>query len=109
MPPSYYELHVPFLVWTSDRYNSAFPNMQDILKSNRKKPLASSASLFHSMLGIAGIETPYLADSLNVGSLRLHSAPRRYLSDHNKPVTLDKAGLGEKDFRLLRQHHVDYK
>lgn len=107
--PSCYELHVPFLVWTSDRYNSAFPNMQDILKSNRKKPLASSASLFHSMLGIAGIETPYLADSLNVGSPKLHSAPRRYLSDHNKPVTLDKAGLGEKDFRLLRQHHVDYK
>lgn len=104
--PSYFELHVPFLVWTSDRYNTEYPDMQNILKRNSKKPVASSASLFHSMLGIAKISTPILADSLNVGSQKLHSAPYRYLNDHNKPVVLDKVGFGEKDFILLRQHHV---
>ncbi len=104
--PSYFELHVPLLVWTSDEYNKEHPNIQNILRSNRKKPIASSASLFHSMLGIANIRTSILADSLNIGSKKLHSAPYRYLNDHNKPVTLDKVGFTEKDYTLLRQHHV---
>ena len=106
--PSYFELHVPFLVWTSDSYNSMFPGMRNILTANRNKPVASSASLFHSMLGIARINTPYLADSLNVGSSKLHSAPRRYLNDHNKPVTLEEVGLTEADFLLMRKHRVSY-
>ncbi len=106
--PSYYELHVPFLVWTSDSYNKAFPNVHTTLEMNKRKPIASSASMFHSTLGIARINTPYLADSLNVCSKRLHSAPRRYLSDHNKPVTLKKIGLNETDFALMKQHKVSY-
>ena len=106
--PSYYELHVPFLVWTSDRYNHAFPETRHILEQNKRKPVASSASMFHSMLGIARLKTSYLADSLNVCSKRLHSAPRRYLSDHNKPVTLKKIGLKEIDFALMKEHKVNY-
>ena len=104
--PSYYELHVPMLVWLSDKYNFMFPNELDILKANRNKPVASSASMFHSVLGIAHINTPYLADSLNVGSKQLHSAPRRYLNDHNKPVTLEKVGFSDIDFRLMKHYEV---
>ena len=106
--PSYYELHVPFLVWTSERYNAIFPDKLPTMRLNRNKPVASSASFFHSMLGIAGIRTPYLADSLNVASQKLHSAPRRYLNDHNEPMTLEKIGLKREDFALMKQHKVEY-
>lgn len=105
--PSYYELHVPFLVWTSDKYNAVCPETIHILKGNRNKPVASSASFFHTMLGIANIQTPYLADSLNVGSRKLHSAPRRYLDDHNEAVTLKRILRGESDFSLMRLHGVE--
>lgn len=106
--PSYYELHVPFLVWTSERYNALFPDKLPTMRLNRNKPVASSASFFHSMLGIAGIRTPYLADSLNVASRKLHSAPRRYLNDHNEPMTLEKIGLKREDFAIMKQHRVEY-
>lgn len=106
--PSYYELHVPFLVWTSERYNAIFPDKLPTMRINRNKPVASSASFFHSMLGIAGIRTPYLADSLNVASQKLHSAPRRYLNDHNEPMTLEKIGLKREDFAIMKQHRVEY-
>ena len=104
--PSYYELHVPMLVWLSDAYRTAFPDVLPTLEANRRKPVASSASMFHSMLGIAHIATPLLADSLNVGSRRLHSAPRRYLNDHNMPVTLEQVGFTDTDFRLMRKYGV---
>lgn len=104
--PSYYELHVPFIVWTSDKYNALCPETVQALKNNRNKPVASSASFFHSMLGIGNVETPYLVDSLNVGSNKLHSASRRYLDDHNEAVTLEKIFRGDRDFSLMRQHGV---
>lgn len=104
--PSYYELHVPMIVWLSDRYDTLFPHEQDILNGNRNKPVASSASLFHSMLGIAHLNTAYLADSLNICSKRLHSAPRRYLNDHNKPVTLEQVGFSITDFNLMKHYGV---
>ncbi len=106
--PSYYELHVPFLVWLSDTYQAACPSVLPTLRANRKEPVASNASTFHTMLSLAGIATPYRADTLSVASDRLHSAPRSYLNDHNQAVSLERAGLGVEDFLLLRQHSVTY-
>ncbi len=104
--PSYWELHVPFFVWLSDTYTRFRPSVSVTLLANRSKPVASSASFFHSMLGIAAIGTPVYADSLNVGSSRFHSAPRRYLNDHNKAVTLEKVGFLPLDYELMQRHGV---
>ena len=99
--PSYYELHVPLIAWVSESYDRLYPGIHATLVANRHKPVASSASFFHSMLGLAGISTPYRADSLNISSGKLHSAPRRYLNDHNKAMPLDKTGLSEKDLEMI--------
>lgn len=106
--PSYYELHVPFIVWLSDAYRATWPSVYAAMLSNRQKPVASSASVFHTMLSLSGISTPYLADSLSVASNRLHSAPRSYLNDHNQAVDLPHAGLAAEDFKQLRLHRVTY-
>ncbi len=104
--PSYWELHVPFFVWLSDKYNSLRPSVRTALVDNSRKPVASSASFFHSMLGVAAVETPVYADTLNVASSHFHSAPRRYLNDHNKAVTLEKVGFLPLDFKLMQRHGV---
>lgn len=104
--PSYWELHVPFFVWLSDKYNSLRPSVRTALIDNSRKAVASSASFFHSMLGVAAVETPVYADTLNVASLHFHSAPRRYLNDHNKAVTLEKVGFLPLDFKLMQCHGV---
>ena len=106
--PSYYELHVPFMVWLSDAYRAAYPEVLPTLQANSRKPVASSASTFHSMLYLAGVSTPCLADTLAVASPRLHSAPRSYLTDHNEATPLDKAGLGPMDFELMRKHGISF-
>ena len=99
--PSYYKLHVPMLAWVSDRLNGERPDLLRNMQANRRKPVASSASMFHSMLGIAGIATRYKADTLDISSAKLHSAPRRYLNDHNKALPLDKTGLSQKDLEMI--------
>lgn len=106
--PSYYELHVPFIVWLSDTYQKRYPSVYNTLQANKAKPIASSASVFHSMLSISGIATPYYADSLSVASKHLHSASRSYLNDHNQAVSLERAGLTTEDFQLLNHYHISY-
>ncbi len=104
--PSYWELHVPFFVWLSDEYNRLRPSVRVNLIGNSSKSVASSASFFHSMLGVAAVETPVYADTLNVASQHFHSAPRSYLNDHNRAVTLEKVGFQPMDFKLMRCHGV---
>ena len=82
--------------------------MYNTLQANKAKPIASSASVFHSMLSISGIATPYYADSLSVASKHLHSASRSYLNDHNQAVSLERAGLTTEDFQLLNHYHISY-
>ena len=82
--PSEYELPVPFIVWTSTDYSSRFPQTMAAMRANRTKPMTSSASAFHTMLDLAGIKTPVLADSLSVASPRFKVRPYHYLNVHNK-------------------------
>lgn len=82
--PSEYELHVPFMVWTSAGYAASCPQKTAAMHANRTKPMTSSASAFHTMLDLAGISTPVLADSLSVASPRFTVRPFRYLNDHNR-------------------------
>lgn len=88
--PTYYQLHVPFLVWMSDAYRSAYPALSEAVEANRVKQVSSSASFFQTMLGLAGIETPYRNDTLSVASLLFREKPRVYLNDHNKACPLEE-------------------
>ena len=99
--PSYYELHVPMLVWTSAAYRQAWPQEAASLAANRTKPVATSASVFHTLLGLAGIATPLRDDALSVASRRYAPRPLIYLNDHNRAVPLHKILRSEKDFEMF--------
>lgn len=64
--------------------------------------------MFHTLLSMAGIATPYRNDSLSVAGGTYTETPRHYLNDHNKPVTLDKIGFDSEDIDMLRKSGMRY-
>lgn len=88
--PSGYQLHVPFLVWMSDKYQHSFPAALKAVQANQTKHVSSSTSFFHTMLELGGIQTAYFKDSLSVTSPLYRESPGVYLNDHNKPCPQDK-------------------
>lgn len=104
--PSYYQLHVPFLIWMSKEYREDNAQIHEAVLQNRKKPVAGNASVFHTMLNLAGVETSYRNDSLSVACRQYLIRPRHYLNDHNLPKSLDNIGLKKKDIEQFRQKNL---
>ena len=99
--PSYYQLHVPMLVWLDDEYNQAYPNILSSLKANSHAQVSSSASFFHTILNVAGIETMYRNDTYSVASKAFVSRPRVYLNDHYISVPLLSIDMGNNHIKKL--------
>ena len=106
--PSYYQIHVPFLVWMSDSYRQNYPALLESAEANRQKNISSSASFFHTMLELGGVETPYRNDSLSVSNLLFTEKPRIYLNDHNEARSLDDLGMHKEDFEMLKTQGIAY-
>jgi glucan phosphoethanolaminetransferase (alkaline phosphatase superfamily) len=104
--PSYYQLHVPFIVWTSDTYREKYPEHIAALQQNRQKSVASNRVVFHSLLDLAGVTTAYVNDSLSVASPSYTEFPRFYLNDHNEPRAYDDIGLRKEDFEMFRKMNI---
>ena len=106
--PSYYELHVPFILYLSDNYRRTHHDEAATLKDHAHQPAASSATLFHTMLHIAGIQTPIRTDTLSLASPAYHCQRRSYLNDHNKAVPLTTLHLDDEDIRQFQQRQLLY-
>lgn len=86
-----YELHVPFIIWTSDGFSKQYPDILKALGENRSKQVQSSLSAFHTMLGIGGIQTRYRKDEYSVASEKYHSVKLLYLDDHDEAIPQEDA------------------
>ena len=86
-----YELHVPFIIWTSEGFGNEYPNTWKALGENRTKQVQTSLSAFHTMLGIGGIRTPYRLDKYSVASGKYHPARLLYLDDHDEAILQEDA------------------
>lgn len=86
-----YELHVPFIIWTSDGFSKQYPDILKALGENRSKQVQSSLSAFHTMLGIGGIQTHYRQDEYSVASEKYHSVKLLYLDDHDEAIPQEDA------------------
>lgn len=106
--PTYYELHVPLLVWMSPSYRRVCPAEAAALRANSRKSVATSASVFHTLLSLAGITTPLRVDSLSVAGSGYRCGERHYLNDHNRPVPLKKIMRDEEDFAMFRKMGLRY-
>ena len=86
-----FELHVPFIIWTSDGFSKQYPDILKALGENRSKQVQSSLSAFHTMLGIGGIQTHYRQDEYSVASDKYHPVKLLYLDDHDEAIPQEDA------------------
>lgn len=96
--PSYYQLHVPMLVWLSEGYKTSYPQIESSLRANLHSNISSSASFFHSILNIAGVETIYRDDTYSVASKSFVERQRLYLDDYYNGVPLMSIDMRDNDF-----------
>lgn len=86
-----YELHVPFIIWTSQGFDKKYPKVVKALADNHTKQVQTSLSVFHTLLGIGGIQTRYRQDEHSVASELYHPGRLLYLDDHNEAILQDEA------------------
>ena len=104
--PSAYELRVPFIVCLSPAYRETYPEIAAALEANRARPVSSNASVFHTLLDLAGLRTPLYRDSFSVASPHYGIHERFYLNDHNKAVPIKRLRLQEEDLKMLQKAHA---
>jgi len=80
-----YDLHVPFFVWTSDKYNKQYPEKEENMIQNKDKRLTSDC-IFYSFLDMADITFPEQNLSKSIASDQLKQDSVRYMINTNMEV-----------------------
>ena len=79
------DFHVPFFVWTSDKYNILHPSKVENLNRNKDKKL-STHYIFYSMLDMAGVTFPGQIPANSIVSETLREDSVRYIINTNMEV-----------------------
>ncbi len=95
--PTYWQLHVPMLLWLSAAYRGMYPEKYAAAVAHRSLNVSSTAGMFHTLLDIAGIATPYLKAECALTSEAYTEPERIYITDHNQAVPLLDSGLRDPD------------
>lgn len=106
--PTYWQLHVPMLVWADSKYVAENVGKLDAARRNADKNVSSSRSAFHTLLSLAGITAPCYDATAALTSDSYTEPERRYLDDYNEGIALTRAGLREPDYAALRSATIDY-
>jgi glucan phosphoethanolaminetransferase (alkaline phosphatase superfamily) len=80
-----YDFHVPFFVWTSEKYKKQYPEKTENLQRNKDKKL-STDNIFYSWLDIAHITFPEQILSKSIASAYLQEDSIRYVVNTNMEV-----------------------
>jgi len=80
-----YDLHVPFFVWTSDKYDQQYPEKEENMMLNKDKRLTSDC-IFYSFLDMADITFPEQNLSKSIASDHLKEDSVRYMINTNMEV-----------------------
>lgn len=104
--PTYYQLHIPYIIWCSNNYTALYPQKHSYLLKNRNIPISSN-TVFHTMLDIASIKTDYLIQSLSLCSEKFKRGPRVYLDDHDSEIRIDKLRLSQQDLTQIKNRALE--
>lgn len=95
--PTYYQLHVPYLIWVSSEFSKNYQKKFDAALNNREQIISSSSTFFHTALDLADIQCPYLRKDLSVINPQYKPYSPLFLNDHNEAMALIDAGLTLQD------------
>lgn len=101
--PTYYQIHVPMLVWMSDSLRAIEPDKFGVALSHASSKISSSKSAFHTLVDLAGITTPAYRSDWSLTDTAFVEQPRIYLNDYNESVALDASGLRRQDLKILER------
>lgn len=104
--PTYYQIHVPMLVWLSPEFSRSHPGDYDALQKNASRNVSSSNSVFHTLVSLARLTMPVMNPAFALNSPLYTEPARRYLNDYNEGIPLKDSGLREQDFRCLEQRGI---
>lgn len=106
--PTYYQLHIPYIIWFSDSYRELFPEKYRTAVAHQAYPVSTN-SVFHTMLDIACLKTAVSDSTLALTSNGFAIRDRMFLGDHDEPVPFWKVGLKKADFNMLDKWKMAYK
>lgn len=98
--PTYYQLRIPLFFWYSDCFYENFPDKVKAAQQNSKLPVSTNI-IFHSLLDMASIQSPYHEIDLSILSPHYKARSRMYLDDHDTPVPYQKMNLGAQDLEKI--------
>lgn len=92
--PTYWQLHVPLLIYMNGSYSSSHPEYVSTALANRSRQASSSKSFSQTLLQIAGIRTKYNDYTSSLVSEKFASPQKLYfLNDHNNDIDLSRWGF----------------
>ena len=106
--PTYYQLHVPFVVWASQPYRDSYPEKWNALMAHHDAPISTNMVTFHTLLDMSGINAKLFKPSLALSNDSFKPAQRLYVNDHNEYRPLDNCGLKKQDEALFRKNNIQY-
>ena len=106
--PTYWQLHVPVILWMSDSYVAAYPGRMASAQEHSGLNVSSSRSAFHTLMSLGNIESPVYDAAAALTEKSYCEPTRLYVNDYNEGVRLSRAGLREPDFAKLRESGISY-
>lgn len=103
--PSYFQLRIPFFIWTSDLYRKDFFEMAKTSMDNQKHPVSTNV-IFHTLLEAAQIQTPYLNKKLSLLNQNYEIGERLFLDDHDNAVPYLDMRLNVEDIINLKKNDI---
>lgn len=104
--PTYYQIHVPMLMWLSPQYVAAYPEQVAAANAHSRCNVASNDAALPTMLSLAGIRCDSVDYTRALSSPNYCERPRIYLNDYNEAIPLANSGLRECDLQQLTNHHI---
>lgn len=106
--PTYYQLHIPYLIWFSEKYQQAFPQKYAMAQIREKTPISTN-TVFHTMLDLASVWTN-LSDSTKAITHKCYQiCDRMYLDDHDDPIPFWELDLKKQDFEMFDRWEIAYR
>ena len=105
--PTYYQLHIPYVIWFSKAYRESYPQKYLEAQAHETYPVSTN-SVFHTMLDIAGVRTPVADSTFALTNRAFKVRDRMYLGDHDDPIPFWKVGLKKQDFEMMDKWDIAY-
>lgn len=99
--PTYWQLHVPLLIWVSDSYAHAYPDKVHRAVMHTSFNVSSTRSLSPTIMDLAGLDSPMAQPGMALTSEQYTEPERLYLNDYNEATALCESGLASQDFTMI--------